>query len=94
MTLYPLIYVLVNFVIMFIEILMLAMTIRAILSWFFDADGKFVRFLYVFTEPAIMPLRRLFYKMNWFQDVPIDIAYSATYIVLMLVQLFLSSAVV
>lgn len=94
MTLYPLIYVLVNFVIMFIEILTLAMTIRAILSWFFDADGKFVRFLYVFTEPAIMPLRRLFYKMNWFQDVPIDIAYSATYIVLMLVQLFLSSAVV
>ncbi len=93
MPLYPLIYVLVNFVVIFIEILTLAMTLRAILSWFFDTDGKFVRFLYVFTEPAIMPLRKLFYKMNWFQEVPLDIAYSATYIVLMLVQLFLSSAV-
>lgn len=93
MTLYPLIYVLINFAVMFIEVLMLAMTARAIISWFFDADGKFIRFLYVFTEPAIMPVRKLFHKMNWFQDVPIDIAYSATYIVLMLVQLFLGSMV-
>jgi uncharacterized protein YggT (Ycf19 family) len=70
---------------------MLAMTLRAILGWFFDGDGKFIRFLYVFTEPAIMPLRKLFYKLNWFQDVPIDISFSATYIVLMLVQIFLGS---
>ena len=93
MTLYPLIYVLVYFAIVFIELISIAMFVRAIMSWFFDIDGKFVRFLYVFTEPAIMPMRKLFYKMNWFQEVPLDVAYSATYIVLMLVQLFLSSAV-
>ncbi len=69
------------------------MALRAILSWFFDGDGKFIRFLYVFTEPAIMPMRKLFYKMNWFQDVPIDMSFSATYIVLMLIQLILSFAV-
>jgi uncharacterized protein YggT (Ycf19 family) len=89
--LYPLYFVLVQFVVIFIEVLMLAMTLRAILGWFFDGDGKFIRFLYVFTEPAIMPLRKLFYKLNWFQDVPIDISFSATYIVLMLVQIFLGS---
>lgn len=93
MPLYPLIYVLINFTVIFIELLSLAMAARAIISWFFDADGKFIRFLYVFTEPAIMPMRRLFYRMNWFQDTPMDMAYSATYIVLMLIQLFLSSVV-
>lgn len=93
MTLYPLIYVLVRFTIIFIELISLAMFVRAIISWFSDADGKFIRFLYVFTEPAIMPMRRLFYKMNWFQDTPIDMAYSATYIVLLVIQLILGSVV-
>lgn len=91
MSLYPLYFVLVQFVVVFIEVLMLAMTLRAIIGWFFDGDGKFIRFLYVFTEPAIMPVRKLFHKMNWFQDVPIDISFSATYIVLMIVQIFLGS---
>ena len=31
--------------------------------------------------------------MNWFQDTPIDMAYSATYIVLMLIQVILESVV-
>ena len=92
MSLYPVIYVFVSFTIIFIDLLMLAMTVRAILSWFYDGDGVFIRFLYVFTEPAIMPLRKLFYKMNWFQDVPIDVSYGSTYIVLMLIQLLLGFA--
>ena len=93
MPLYPLIFVLVNFVVIFIELLSLAMSARAITSWFFDTDGKFIRFLYVFTEPAIMPIRKIFYKMNWFQDTPIDMAYIATYIVLLLIEVFLGSLV-
>ena len=93
MPLYPLIYVLINFIVMFIEIITLAMTIRAILNWFFDADGKFIRFLYVLTEPAIMPIRKLFYKMNWFQDTPLDIAYMTTYLVLAIIQLLLGTMV-
>ena len=93
MSLYPVYYVLVTFTLIFIEVLTLAMTVRAILSWFYDGDGVFVRFLYVFTEPAIMPLRKLFYRMNWFQDIPIDVSYGATYIVLMIVQILLSGSI-
>ena len=93
MLLYPLIYVLVRFTIIFIELISIAMFVRAIISLFFDTDGKLIRFLYVFTEPAIMPIRRLFRRMNWFQDTPIDMAYSATYIVLMLIQVILESVV-
>ena len=78
---------------MFIEIITLAMTLRAIINWFFDADGKFIRFLYVLTEPAIMPIRKLFQKLNWFQDSPLDMSYMATYLVLALIQLLLNAVV-
>ena len=56
-------YVLVSFVLIFLEVISFAMMIRAILSWIFEPEGKFFRFLFVLTEPAIMPLRKLFYKM-------------------------------
>jgi uncharacterized protein YggT (Ycf19 family) len=84
-------YVLVRFVIIFAEILSTAMFLRAILSWFFEGDGKFMRFLYVFTEPAIMPLRKLFYKMNWFQDLPVDMSFTFTFIALFVIETMLSS---
>lgn len=84
-------YVLVNFVIVFIEVITIAMFIRAILSWFFEAEGKFVKFLYVITEPAIIPIRKLFYKMNWFQNSPIDLSFTFAFLALFLIQTLLSS---
>jgi uncharacterized protein YggT (Ycf19 family) len=69
----------------------MAMLLRAVLSWFFESDGKLFRFLYVFTEPAIMPLRKLFVKLNWFQDSPIDISFSLTFLTLGLAQILLTS---
>lgn len=86
-------YVLVNFVMIFIEIISFAMMLRAILSWFVESDGVFVRFLYVITEPAIMPIRKLFYKMNWFQDVPIDLSFTFTFIALFLIETLLGSMI-
>lgn len=86
-------YVLVNFVMIFIEIISFAMMLRAIISWFVEGEGAFTRFLFVITEPAIMPLRKLFYKMNWFQDIPIDMAYSFTFIALFLIQMLLGALI-
>lgn len=86
-------YVLVNFVMIFIEIISFAMMLRAILSWFVESDGAFVRFLFVITEPAIMPIRKLFYKMNWFQDVPIDLSFTFTFIALFLIETVLGSMI-
>ncbi len=82
-------YVLVNFVVLFIEAISFAMLLRAVLNWFFESDGKLFRFLYVFTEPAIMPLRKLFVKLNWFQDSPLDVAFSMTFLTLMLAEMLL-----
>lgn len=85
------IYVLVNFVLIFIEVISFAMMIRAILSWFTDGSGKFAQFLYVITEPAIMPIRKLLVKMNWLQDSPIDFSFTLTFLALMLIEMLLSS---
>lgn len=85
-------YVLVIFAMGFIELLSLCMGARAILSWFLeDNGGGLMRFLYVITEPAIMPLRKLFHKLNWFQEIPIDMAFLFTFIALMLLQSVLMS---
>ena len=84
-------YVFVNFVLIFIEVLTFAMLIRAILSWLTDGSSKIARFLYILTEPAIMPVRKLMVKMNWLQNSPIDFSFTITYFVLMIVEMILSS---
>ena len=56
-----------------LSIIELAMLIRAIMSWFVMGDNPFVNILNTITEPFIFPFRRLFEKMNWFQNFPIDI---------------------
>lgn len=85
------IYVLVVFALRFLDVLSLAMLLRAILGWFFiGGEGKFMRFLYTLTEPVVLPFRKLFYKLNWFQDTPIDIAFTFSWLFLYLIELVLS----
>ena len=82
------IYILVIFVLRFLEILSLAMLLRAILSWFImDGEGKFMRFLYVLTEPVVYPFRKIFYKLNWFQGSRIDVAFISSWLFLSFIEL-------
>ena len=43
------------------------------------------RFVTVLTEPLIIPVRALFNKMGWFQDLPLDLSFFVTYILLSIV---------
>lgn len=87
-------YVLVQFVLIFLDVISFSMLIRAILSFLGVNEGGFLmRFLYVVTEPAIMPLRKLFYKLNWFQNTPFDMAHLFTYTVLWILRLLISSLI-
>ena len=74
---------------MFIEVLSLAMFIRVILSWFTDGSGKFSQFLFVLTEPAVMPMRLLLAKLNWFQNTPIDFSFTFTFLALFIIETIL-----
>ena len=69
--------------------LQLAMTLRAILSWFPIEPNKLTIFLNVITEPIVYPVRKLFEKMNWFQNIPLDMSFMATYLIISILLLFL-----
>ncbi len=86
------VYILVKFVIIFLDVMLLAMLVRAVMSWFFMGDGAspFMNFMYVITEPLIVPLRMLCARFGWFQGVPIDIPMLITTMVMCLLSLILS----
>ena len=65
-----------------IVVLESAMFVRAIMSWFPFGEGKFSDFLYALTEPLILPVRLLFNKMGWGTDLPIDIPFFITFLLL------------
>ena len=69
-------YVIVQFVLIFIDILSVAMFVRAILSWFtMGEQTRIGTFMYVVTEPVIMPIRALCNRFGWFQGVPLDMPF-------------------
>ncbi len=70
-------------------VLDLAMLLRAIFSWIDpEQSNRFSAFLYMVTEPIIMPIRKLCYKMNWFQGTPLDVPFLITIVIIMVVQMF------
>lgn len=69
----------------------IAMMLRAILSWFPIDSNKFVDFLYVITEPFIVPIRLLFEKLGWFQNLPIDISFMVSYLLLSVLSFILAA---
>lgn len=71
-------------------VIQFAMMARAILSWFPIEPNKLTQLLDAITEPLIYPIRKLFEKMNWFQDIPLDMSFMTAYIVLSIILLFLA----
>lgn len=66
----------------------LAMLARMLISLFDPTgEGKLSSFLYVITEPIILPVRALCAKMGWFEGVPIDVPFIITWFLLIIVQI-------
>lgn len=83
------VYVLIYLAQLLLLGLRIAMLLRAILSWLPVAeDGFLVSLLYSVTEPIIMPLRALFFKMGWFQDFPLDMPFMIAFLLLSLLGMF------
>lgn len=85
-------YVLVNFVVIFLDLILVAFFARAILSWFIMGDGenKIYLFLYYATEPFIMPVRALCNRFGWFQGIPIDIPFMISSLCIALLSFILA----
>ena len=81
-------YFLQSFVLIVLYVLDGALLVRAILSWIDpEREMRFSVFLHMITEPVIHPIRVLCYKMNWFQQTPLDFPFLLTVILIMLLQM-------
>ena len=81
-------YIIKNAAILLLSFVQIAMLIRAILSWF-PIDNRFVDFVCTMTEPFIYPMRRLFEKMGWFQGLPVDVSFMASYLLITVILILL-----
>ena len=82
----------VNFVDLFLTVLLFAMLIRALMSFFMmGEESKFTMLLFYFTEPAIIPVRNLFEKLGLFQGTPMDVSFFFTTLLIGMIQVLLSS---
>ncbi len=73
-----------------LEVLQLAMLIRAVLSWLPIADdSKFESFIYGITEPIIYPVRAVLDRFESISALPVDIPFFVTYLLLMLLSAIL-----
>lgn len=85
-------YIIVRCVLLFIDVLSIAMLGRAVLSWFtMGEQTKIGAFLYVVTEPVIMPIRSLCNRFGWFQGLPLDMPFLITVVLLSFVGMFLQA---
>lgn len=73
-----------------LDIVSLAMMLRAIMPIFADVEESgFYALTVAITEPFVAPVRFLFAKLNIGQDTPVDMAFFATYIILWVLGIFL-----
>ena len=86
------IYILFRFVIIFLDIILFAMLVRAVLSWFVMGDGSspLMSFLYVITEPFIIPVRAICNRFGWFRGLPLDMSFFLTTALLGLINILLT----
>ena len=69
-----------------------AMMVRAILSWFDQlGESRLSAFLYMLTEPVILPVRKLCARLHLFEGLPLDIPFLITVILLYVLQMLLSA---
>jgi uncharacterized protein YggT (Ycf19 family) len=88
---YEFVYVVQSVLLIFIEVVSIAMLVRALLSWFaLDEDGKLTALFYYITEPLIMPIRLIFDHFGWGRSSPMDLPFLVTSLSLMVLYLFIS----
>lgn len=80
-------YVLSTTIHLMLNMVMIAMSVRVILSWFVNTEeSKLFAITYVISEPIVVPVRFLFYKLNLFQQTPMDISFLVTYLLLWIID--------
>jgi len=88
------VYVITQFVSVFLSILQFLMLVRAIMSWLpLDEDSNVVNFVMMVTEPVIVPVRMLLDRFEWVHELPIDISFLIAFMLLSILQMLLPGVI-
>ncbi len=83
-------YVLISIVRIFLTAIEALMLIRAILSWLpVDEDSPIGYFVYMMTEPLVMPVRIVLERFDSIRSLPIDISFFVAFLLLSAIQMAL-----
>ncbi|MBQ3195746.1 MAG: YggT family protein [Clostridia bacterium] len=73
----------------YVTLMHLALLMRVILGAFTEGTGPLASFVYVATEPILLPIRRYIDKKGILQGIPLDISVLVAMILLTVVSLLL-----
>ena len=86
----PVLAIIAKTVSILLSIISTAMFLRAICSFIPPlAESRFFALLLMLTEPVVMPVRFLLYKLNIGQNLPIDISFTIAYFLLIFIEMLL-----
>lgn len=75
----------------FIEVIEIAMLVRAVISWIpLDEDNPVETFVTAITEPFIYPVRLIVDRIDALRNCPLDISFFVAYLILFLLSSLLS----
>ena len=73
-----------------IDAVLLFMFLRALLPFFsFGEESRILAFLFAVTEPFVIPVRFIFYKLNLFQSSPIDLSFTFSFLLISMLSAML-----
>ena len=85
-------YVIAKTVSLCLGVVSFAMLGRVLMQFIVNPEeNKIFLVLLMLTEPFVLPMRLLFAKLNIAQDTPFDFAFTATYLVIMVLSTFLNT---
>ena len=71
----------------FIRLFELFLIARVIVSWLpLDYSNPIVRFISVFTEPILAPIRKFLLRFRFFQSLPIDFSPLCVFVLLDIIR--------
>lgn len=86
------VYLVLQSALLFVDVIDIALLARMLMGWIMMGEQNGITsFLYVITEPVIMPVRALCNRLGLFRGLPFDMPFFITSVLLMVISIALQA---
>ena len=86
------VYLVLQSALLFVDVIDIALLARMLMGWIMMGEQNGITsFLYVITEPVIMPVRALCNRLGLFRGLPFDMPFFITAVLLMVISIALQA---